>query len=71
MELGLANKFALVTGGSHGIGRAIALALAEEGCNVAICARNSDRPGYSGMLEQTFAEIKAKGVDAMIMNADV
>jgi 3-oxoacyl-[acyl-carrier protein] reductase len=43
MDLGLSGKYALVTGGSHGIGRAIALALADEGCNVAICARNEQR----------------------------
>lgn len=42
MELGLRGKCAVVTGGSKGIGRAIALALAEEGANVAICARGEE-----------------------------
>ena len=41
MELGLHGKVAIVTGGSKGIGRAIALALAQEGVDVAICARGT------------------------------
>jgi NAD(P)-dependent dehydrogenase (short-subunit alcohol dehydrogenase family) len=39
MDLGLTGRAAIVTGGSRGIGRAIARALASEGVNVAICAR--------------------------------
>ena len=41
MELGLKGKAALVGGSSKGIGRAIALGLAGEGCNVLICARDN------------------------------
>jgi len=51
MDLGLTGKTALVTGGSEGIGRGIALGLAREGVDVAICAR---RPGP---LEAAAAEI--------------
>jgi len=43
MELGLANKTALVTGGSKGIGLETARALAREGVKVLICARRECR----------------------------
>lgn len=65
MNLGIRGKCALVTGGSHGIGRAIALALADEGCNVAICARRLD------LVLQTAEEIKARGVLSIGLKADV
>ena len=39
MDLGLQGKVAIVTGGSKGIGKATALALAQEGVDVTICAR--------------------------------
>ena len=42
MDLGLKSKNVLVTGGSKGIGLAIAELFAAEGANVAICARNAD-----------------------------
>ena len=43
MDLGLTGKKAIITGGSRGIGRAIAQTLIEEGASVAICARNAER----------------------------
>jgi NAD(P)-dependent dehydrogenase (short-subunit alcohol dehydrogenase family) len=51
MDLQLKNKTALVTGGSEGIGKGIALLLAREGVDVAICSRRKDA------LEATAAEI--------------
>ena len=51
MDLRMNGKTALVTGASEGIGKAIALALAREGVDVAICARRR------GQLEATAAEI--------------
>ena len=65
MDLGIRGKYTLVTGGSHGIGLAIARTLADEGCNVAICARNEDR------VAQAVRDLKAQGVEALGISADV
>ncbi len=65
MELGIKGKNVLVTGGSHGIGEAIALFFAKEGCNVSICARNKDR------VDRVVEEIKTKNVSALGITADV
>ena len=51
MDLKLTGKTALVTGGSEGIGKAIAMALAREGVDTAICARRPD------LLERAAREI--------------
>jgi 3-oxoacyl-[acyl-carrier protein] reductase len=65
MDFGLRGKFALVTGGSHGIGLATARQLASEGCNVAICSRSPAR------LEAAAAELQAYGVRLLRVAADV
>ncbi len=65
MDLGLAGKIGLVTGGSRGIGRATALRLAHEGVDVAICGRTAET------LERTLSELRATGVRAHGVIADV
>jgi 3-oxoacyl-[acyl-carrier protein] reductase len=65
MDLGLKDKVAIVTGSSRGIGRAIALALAEEGCHVVLSARGEER------LRQTEAEVRSKGVRTLGVVADL
>ena len=58
MDLGLAGKRALVTGGTRGIGQAIAAVLADEGCAVGLCARNAAE--VAGAVEA----LRAKGAAA-------
>jgi len=65
MDLGLKNKNALITGGSHGIGLAIAKMLASEGCNIAICARDREK------LESAKHEIQQYGVRCEALSVDV
>jgi 3-oxoacyl-[acyl-carrier protein] reductase len=55
MDLGIAGKVALVTASSKGLGRGSALALAEEGCKVVICARGEEA------LAKTAADIEERG----------
>ena len=65
-SLGFENKVAIVTGGSMGIGKATAMALAQEGVNVAICARGLEA------LKATAAEIRdATGSKVISVRADM
>lgn len=65
MDLGLKGMRAVVTGGSRGIGRAVADGFAAEGASVSICARNADE------VAATIAALKTKGVPAYGRALDV
>ncbi len=66
MDLGLGGKRALVAAASRGLGKAIALRLAEEGAKVAICARDRER------LSRTAEEIGSKaGVEVLALPTDL
>jgi 3-oxoacyl-[acyl-carrier protein] reductase len=65
MDLMLKGKVALVTGATLGIGKACAGALAEEGCNLAICARSKET------LAEASEDLKAKGVEVLAVQADM
>lgn len=65
MDLGLRGRRAIVTGGSRGIGRACALALAKEGAHVCIAARTEEA------LNKVLAELEASGQTAHVVAGDL
>ena len=65
MDLGLRGKKAVITGGSRGIGRAIAEDLATEGVSIGLCARNAEG------LQEAEAALKAKGVAVFSKAVDI
>jgi len=65
MDLGLRGKVAMVSGASRGIGRAIAVELAAEGCRLSLCAR-----GKEG-LDQVAREVQGRGADVLALAGDV
>src|SRR5688500_12206781 len=64
--MGLEGRVALVTGGSRGAGRGIAIGLAEDGADVAVNYRRDE-----GAAAETVKEIEALGRRAMAVQADV
>ena len=78
MDLNLTNRVALVTAASQGLGKAAALELAKEGCELIICSRNEEkiRASSEEIKEQTKSNVKhfvvdlskSKQIDALFEN---
>lgn len=72
MESQLANKTIFITGGSRGIGRAIALRAAEEGANIVIAAKTDQpHPQLQGTIHTVAEEIVAAGGQCLPLKCDV
>lgn len=68
----LKDKVAIVTGGSRGLGKAIAKGLSREGAAVVIAARTeTENKALPGTIYQTAEEIKASGLKALAVRCDV
>ncbi len=70
MDLGLKDKVAAITGGSIGIGLAVAEGLAQEGVHVALCARNEARAVEAAQQITAKYGVKAIGVKADVSQTD-
>src|SRR3546814_20864907 len=65
MDLGITGKVAVVTGGSHGMGRAVAEELGRNGCRAVVVARGQQR------LDETVEAITREGGQAVAVSADI
>ena len=65
MDLSLTGRVAMISGASRGIGKAVALGLAEEGCRLSLCARGRQD------LDETSLELRGRGAEVLASPLDV
>ena len=70
MDLQLKDKIAVITGGSVGIGLAVAKALAEEGVHLVLCARDQQRLDQIATEISQQYNVEVKGIKADVSKAD-
>jgi NAD(P)-dependent dehydrogenase (short-subunit alcohol dehydrogenase family) len=71
MARALEGKTAIVTGSSRGIGKVIALQLAQDGANVVVCSRTEQAAALPGTIGETAAAINAAGGKALAVKVDL
>lgn len=65
MKFDITGKVAIIGGSSKGLGKACAIALAKEGVNIVLCARNEEA------LQKTKTEIESLGVEVLALSVDM
>lgn len=70
--MSLKGRVAIISGASRGVGRAVALSLAKEGCNIVVAAKTTEEnPKLPGTIYSVAKEIEALGVEALAIKCDV
>lgn len=70
--MSLKDRVAIISGASRGVGRAVAIALAKEGCNIVVAAKSTeDTPQLPGTIYSVAKEIEELGVKALPVKCDV
>ena len=69
----LADKVAIITGSSRGVGKNMAVELAKEGCHIVVAARTEQEtdPKLPGTISSTAEELRSLGVRALAVRTDV